>query len=285
MEMRAMTLPFPCHCASSYLSPLPSLSSPQFSSHHATSLAKPLSSSSSHWRVTPVTSRRSSLITCFSDMNPQAELDSNFDIKKKAADVVDELKGTSIFLVGMKSAMKTHIGKVLADELRYYFFDSDSLVEDAFGGEAAAKLAFQSDPKGFRESETEVLKQLSAMGRLVVCAGDSAVQSSTNLALLRDGISVWIDLPLDVLAKEAPQTITNPDSFPEVLAALSMRYNDLREGYGTADATVSLQRLATQQGYDDLDSVTTNDMAIETLKQVEKLVKVRKMMEAAAKPF
>ncbi|KAJ4798288.1 Shikimate kinase family protein [Rhynchospora pubera] len=285
MEMRAVTLPSPCHCASSYLSPLPSLSPTQFPSHHATSLAKPLSSSSSHRRANPITSRRSSLLTCLSDMNTQAELESNFDIKKKAADVVDELKGTSIFLVGMKSAMKTHIGKVLADELRYYFFDSDSLVEDAFGGEAAAKLAFQSDPQGFRESETEVLKQLSAMGRLVVCAGDSAVQSSTNLALLRDGISVWVDLPLDVLAKEAPQTIANPDSFPEVLAALSMRYNDLREGYGTADATISLQRVATQQGYDDLDSVTTKDMAVETLKQMEKLVKVRKMMEAAAKPF
>lgn len=29
--------------------------------------------------------------------------------------------------------------------------------------------------------QTEVLKQLSSMGRLVVCAGDGAVQSSTNL--------------------------------------------------------------------------------------------------------
>lgn len=29
--------------------------------------------------------------------------------------------------------------------------------------------------------QTEVLKQLSSMGRLVVCAGNGAVQSSTNL--------------------------------------------------------------------------------------------------------
>ena len=29
--------------------------------------------------------------------------------------------------------------------------------------------------------QTEVLKQLSSMGRLVICAGDGAVQSSTNL--------------------------------------------------------------------------------------------------------
>lgn len=29
--------------------------------------------------------------------------------------------------------------------------------------------------------QTEVLKQLSSMGRLVVCAGNGAVKSSTNL--------------------------------------------------------------------------------------------------------
>jgi hypothetical protein len=30
---------------------------------------------------------------------------------------------------------------------------SDSLVEEAFGGETAAKLAFQSDEQGYKESE------------------------------------------------------------------------------------------------------------------------------------
>ena len=33
---------------------------------------------------------------------------------------------------------------------------SDSLVKDAFGGEAAAKLAFQSDEQGFKESEVDL---------------------------------------------------------------------------------------------------------------------------------
>lgn len=32
--------------------------------------------------------------------------------------------------------------------------------------------------------QTEVLKQLSSMGRLVVCAGDGAVQSLTNLYVI-----------------------------------------------------------------------------------------------------
>lgn len=33
---------------------------------------------------------------------------------------------------------------------------SDSLVKEAFGGEAAAKLAFQSDEQGFKESEVDL---------------------------------------------------------------------------------------------------------------------------------
>ncbi|MFS8011554.1 putative shikimate kinase/gluconokinase [Helianthus anomalus] len=49
---------------------------------------------------------------------------------------------------------------------------------------------------------TEVLRQLSSMGRLVVSAGDGAVQSSTNLSLLRHGISIWVDVPLDIVASE-----------------------------------------------------------------------------------
>lgn len=113
---------------------------------------------------------------------------------------------------------------------------SDSLVEEAAGGESTVKSFRETDEQGFRESEvifqpiclhhliakgyektilgpwgalrfqssylqianvlfsrrlisdlncmllqTEVLKQLSSLGRLVVCAGNGAVQSSTNL--------------------------------------------------------------------------------------------------------
>eukprot|EP00268_Persea_americana_P033770 TRINITY_DN33405_c0_g1_i1.p1 TRINITY_DN33405_c0_g1~~TRINITY_DN33405_c0_g1_i1.p1 ORF type:complete len:304 (+),score=55.36 TRINITY_DN33405_c0_g1_i1:42-914(+) len=185
-------------------------------------------------------------------MTSSTELEPSLSVKNKAVEVVYELKGTSIFLVGMNSTMKTNLGKLLSEVLRYYYFDSDSLVEQAAGGESAAKLFRERDEEGFRESETEVLKQLSSMGRLVVCAGDGAVQSSTNLAFLRYGISLWIDVPLDILAKEAVQNggrcpstwgLAPSDSFPEVLAKLTMLYEEMRGGYATADATVSLQSI------------------------------------------
>ncbi|XP_015893960.2 probable inactive shikimate kinase like 1, chloroplastic isoform X3 [Ziziphus jujuba] len=208
-------------------------------------------------------------------------------------DIAPGLKGTSIFLVGMNSSMKTSLGKLLADALRYYYFDSDSLVEEAAAGKFGAKSFKESDEEGFRVSETEVLKQLSSMGRLVVCAGDGAVQSSTNLALLRHGISIWIEVPLEMVARgemEDQMQLAVTDSVSDsevdqVLTQLASLYEKMRGGYGTADATVSLQKIAYKLGYDDLNAVTAEDMTLEVLKEIEKLTRVKRMMEEAAKPF
>ncbi|KAG4941490.1 hypothetical protein JHK87_045361 [Glycine soja] len=218
---------------------------------------------------------------------------SSLAVKKKAAEVSSELKGTSIFLVGLKSSFKTSLGKLLADALRYYYFDSDNLVEEAVGGALAAKSFRESDEKGFYESETEVLKQLSSMGRLVVCAGNGAVTSSTNLALLRHGISLWIDVPLDFVARDviedqsqfAPSEISISGSYPEVQDELGALYDRYRVGYATADAIISVQKVASRLGCDNLDEITREDMALEALGEIEKLTRVKKMLEEAARPF
>ncbi|KDP41821.1 hypothetical protein JCGZ_26839 [Jatropha curcas] len=219
-------------------------------------------------------------------------VDPSLAVKKRAADISSELKGTSIFLVGLRSSIKTNLGKLLADSLRYYYFDSDSLVEEAAGGASAAKSFRETDEKAFRESETEVLKQLSSMGRLVVCAGDSAVQSSTNLALLRHGISLWIDVPLDIVARtmsedqnQFTESEIASESHSQVLTQLIAKYEEMKGGYATSDATISLQKVAGKLGYDEFDSVTIEDMTLEVLKELEKLTRVKKMLEEAARPF
>ncbi|KAK1410017.1 hypothetical protein QVD17_36549 [Tagetes erecta] len=221
------------------------------------------------------------------------EIDPTLAVKKKAMEISPGLKGTSIYLVGINSTMKSKLGKLLADSLRYYFFDSDNLVVEAAGGEAAAKQFLNMDKAGFRESETEVLRQLSSMGRLVVSAGDGAVQSSTNLALLRHGISIWVDVPLDIIATEIIENgvqlfgteISPSASHSEVLSQLATIYEELRGGYAIADATISVQKVAGLLGYDDMEAVSTENMGLEVLNELEKLIRVKKMMEEAARPF
>ncbi|KAI4386840.1 hypothetical protein MLD38_004738 [Melastoma candidum] len=198
----------------------------------------------------------------------------NLELKKKAMNISADLKWTSIFLVGMKSDVKEQIGKLLAELLRYYYFDSDGLVEEVAGGEASAKLYLETDEKGFLESETEVLKQLSSMGRLVVCAGDGAVQSSTNLVL--DG------LIKDRPGSQSPHSLSESEQ-NQLLAQLAAIYEETREGYATADATISLQTL--NHGYNDMTEVTIEDMTMEVLKEIGKLIRARKVMEEAGRPF
>ncbi|KAJ1266197.1 hypothetical protein BS78_08G132400 [Paspalum vaginatum] len=50
--------------------------------------------------------------------------------------------------------------------------------------------------------QTEGLKQLTSMGSLVLCCGDGTVMNSTNLGLLRHGVSIWIDVPLEMAAND-----------------------------------------------------------------------------------
>ncbi|XP_054776146.1 probable inactive shikimate kinase like 1, chloroplastic isoform X2 [Prosopis cineraria] len=219
--------------------------------------------------------------------------DTSLAVKKKAADVSPELKGTSIFLLGMKSSIKMNMGKLLADTLRYYYFDSDNLVEEASGGASAVQSSRLSDENGFRESETEVLKQLSSMGRLVVCAGNGAVQSSTNLAFLRHGITLWIDVPLDMVAGDlfnnqsefSSFEVSSSGSHEELMSQLAALYDKYRDGYATADAVVSLQKVASGLGYEDLGDVTEEEMTLEVLRELEKLTRTKKMLEEAARPF
>ena len=182
------------------------------------------------------------------------------------------------------------MGKLLADAIGYYHFDNDSWVEEACGGESAAKPLKEQDEEEFHDSETEVLKQLSSMGQLVVCAGNGSVHSSINLALLGHGISIWIDVPIEMVAKNVIEEgiqIPVTESFTaesysgtgdnQVLAQLVMLYEERKGGYATADASVSLQKVASQLSYDDLDAVTTEDMTMEVLKEIQRLVRLKKM--------
>lgn len=189
--------------------------------------------------------------------------------------------------------MKTSVGKILADELRYYYFDSDMVVEEAAGEDSSGKSFRERNEDGFRESETEVLKQLSSLGRLVVNAGNGAVETATNLSLLRHGILIWIDVPLYMIAKEfisdddqsTIPDVSTSDSFSEALDQVTLVYEENREGYAIADAMISVQGVASKLAYDEFEHVTAEDMALEVLKQIEKLTRVRKMMEEAGRPF
>lgn len=209
---------------------------------------------------------------------------------RRTAEAVGDFRKTPIYIVGTDCTAKRNIAKLLANSIIYRYLSSEELLEDVLGGKDALRAFKESDEKGYLEVETEGLKQLTSMGSLVLCCGDGAVMNSTNLGLLRHGVSIWIDVPLemaanDMLKSTGTQATTDPDSFSQAMSKLRQRYDELKERYGVSDITVSVQNVASQRGYSSIDLVTLEDMVLEIVRQIEKLIRAKEMMEAAGKPF
>ena len=62
----------------------------------------------------------------------------------KVADITkeltEELRGCSIYLIGMMGSGKSTVGKMLANTLKYAFFDTDSVIELAHEKKAVSDI-------------------------------------------------------------------------------------------------------------------------------------------------
>ncbi|KAL1569580.1 Shikimate kinase, chloroplastic [Salvia divinorum] len=210
-----------------------------------------------------------------------AFLDESDIIKSKAEEVEPNLDGRSLYLVGMMGSGKTTVGRVLSEALRYSFLDCDALIEDAVGGSTVAEIFKLHGESFFRDNETEVLKKLSSMHQLVVSTGGGAVVRPVNWRHMRKGISIWLDVPLEALARRiiAVGTGSRPllnhgdgDPYTKTMKRLSTLFEQRGEAYADADVRVSLENMAAKLGYEDVSGISPTAIAIEALIQIEHLL-------------
>jgi shikimate kinase len=104
-----------------------------------------------------------------------------------------------VVLVGMMGSGKTAVGKALAARLGLAFLDSDAAIEEA--AQASIAEIFGRDGEAFfRDREAEVISRLLAAGPAVVSTGGGAFMAERNRAAIATrGVSVWLDVPLDLL--------------------------------------------------------------------------------------
>ncbi|XP_058186079.1 shikimate kinase, chloroplastic-like isoform X2 [Rhododendron vialii] len=211
-----------------------------------------------------------------------ASFDEAMILKNKAEDIEPFLNGRCIYLVGMMGSGKTTIGRILSDVLSYSFFDSDTLIEQAVGATSVAEI-FKLYGEGlFRDNETEVLRKLSKMQRLVVSTGGGAVIRPINWKYMQKGISVWLDVPLEALARRIASVGTESrpllhqeegDAYAKAFTRLSSLMEERSEAYANASARVSLENIAAKLGYIDVCNLTPTVIAIEALEQIENFLK------------
>lgn len=124
--------------------------------------------------------------------------------------IIDEIKKEmlkdrcNIVLIGMPSAGKTTIGKMLEEKLGKEFFDLDDMII-AKARKSIPEIFQESGETGFRAIETEVAIEASKMNNKIIATGGGTIKHKVNMDFLRlNGITIFIDRDVDKLISSDP---------------------------------------------------------------------------------
>jgi shikimate kinase len=123
--------------------------------------------------------------------------------------VKELLQGINLYFVGMMGVGKSTIGRLVAQEMGYQFFDTDSLIEQI--AKRSIKDLFATEGEAaFRELESKTLAELSANQRLAIATGGGIVIQRGNWGYLQQGLVVWLDVPLEQLYQRLKRDRARP---------------------------------------------------------------------------
>jgi shikimate kinase len=114
------------------------------------------------------------------------------------------VKTDKIYLVGFMGAGKTTVAHALARRLGWRAVDVDELIEQR-EHLLVAEIFSRHGEAYFRAVERAVLfDQLPPRHLVVATGGGTFADSQNRSAISRDGVSVWLDVPLDRLIERLP---------------------------------------------------------------------------------
>jgi len=109
-----------------------------------------------------------------------------------------------IYLVGFMAAGKTTVARILAELLGWRAEDIDELIEARERRTVAEIFARNGEPY-FRSIERDILRLLLPLRHCVVATGGGTFMDPDNRAAINvDGVSVWLDVPLEELVARMP---------------------------------------------------------------------------------
>lgn len=114
------------------------------------------------------------------------------------------MKTDKVYLVGFMGAGKSSIARALARRLDWRAVDVDEMIEQREHQPVASIFAKHGEPY-FRAVERQVLLDQIPTRHLVVATGGGTFVDPQNRAVIsRDGLSVWLDVPIDRLIARVP---------------------------------------------------------------------------------
>ena len=167
--------------------------------------------------------------------------------------IIDEIKKEmlkdrcNIVLIGMPSAGKTTIGKMLEEKLGKEFFDLDDMII-AKVGKSIPEIFQESGEAGFRAIETEVAIEASKMNNKIIATGGGVVKHKVNMDFLRlNGITIFIDRDIDKLISSDPNRPLSSSK-----QALQQMYKERYPLYQKYAAYIAVNNANIEETVDDI---------------------------------
>ena len=154
--------------------------------------------------------------------------------------LIKELRGRSIFLIGMMGSGKSSTGPVLAEILKYKYVDLDVLIEK-LTKKTIDKIFSEEGEEYFRDLETKCLQEIIKLPSVVVSTGGGVVLKKENWGILRQGIIVWLDINKEI----ALNRLNSKDNIRPLLKGnIDVKYEEIFETrkdiYAQADLRVEI---------------------------------------------
>lgn len=98
----------------------------------------------------------------------------------------------NLALVGFMGTGKTSTGRLVAEQLRFEFLDTDELIQNRTGRTIAEIFAINGE-SAFRALERDVVTELSERSKIVISTGGGLPANPENLASLKThALVVWL---------------------------------------------------------------------------------------------
>ena len=150
------------------------------------------------------------------------------------------MKTDKVYLVGFMAAGKTTVARSLAKRLGWQAVDIDELIEQR--EHLSVSDIFARHGEGyFRALERQVLIEQTSPRHVVVATGGGTFADVQNRAAInRDGVSVWLDVPLDRLVERVPADGRRPLAADR--AGFERLYHQRRAAYEQAHVRLDAGR-------------------------------------------
>lgn len=150
------------------------------------------------------------------------------------------MRTDKVYLVGFMGAGKSTVARALSRRLDWRALDVDELIEQREHQTVADVFARRGEAH-FRAVERDVLAGLVGLRHAVVATGGGTFVDPQNRAMIAsDGLSVWLDVPLERLIARVPADGRRPLAADR--AEFERLYTLRRASYAQADLRIDASR-------------------------------------------